>query len=62
VVERIVKERMEISYADALKLFSRTGDAMLFKRIVDAESVPGGPIEVKFVGERRPKRFLSWRG
>jgi hypothetical protein len=62
VLERIVKEREEVSYAEALKLFSRTGDAMLFKRIVDAEAVPGGPIEVRFVGQRRPKRFLSWRG
>ena len=62
VVERIIKERGEISYSDALNLFRRIGDAMLFKRIVDAEAVPGGPIEVKFVGERRPKRFLVWRG
>jgi len=62
IIERIVKDRGEVSYADALKLFSRTGDAMLFKRIIDAECVPGGPVEVKFVGLTRPKRFLVWRG
>ena len=61
-VERIVRDRDQISYADALRLFGRYGDSMLFKRIVDSLALPGGPVEVLFVGKNRPKRFLSWRG
>ncbi len=62
-IERIIKSREEIAYAEALKLFGRHGDSFLFKRLVDSLSLPGGPVEVKFIGPvKRPKRFLAWRG
>ena len=57
-----MRDRDQISYADALRLFGRYGDSMLFKRIVDSLALPGGPVEVVFVGKQRPKRFLAWRG
>ena len=60
--ERIIQSRARVSYAQALTLFRRQGDAMLFKRIIDALSLPGGPVEVQLSGNRRQKRFLVWRG
>ena len=60
--ERIIQSRARISYADALMMFKRNGDAMLFKRIIDALALPGGPVQVEFIGQKRPKRYLVWRG
>lgn len=60
--ERIIQSRKRISYSEALGLFKRHGDSMLFKRITDSLCLPGGPIEVQMMGNRRPKRYLVWRG
>jgi hypothetical protein len=61
-VEFIVRQRGEVSYASALSLFGRHGNAQLFRRLVEVLGRPGGPIEVKSVGQTRPRRFLLWRG
>lgn len=63
-VEQILRSRKKITYSEALHLFHK-GDAILFKRIIDAMSVEGGPVGVqvvKAVSARKPKRWLIWQG